>query len=428
MRGSHLLVTANTDGDKHNRLVVFDIEGVLLPERRYLLSVARKKLGPWRFLKVIAIGFLYTIGMLPIESALEKIFKLFRGLKADDLFQIYRGFPIAPTAKEVFGKLKQAGYKTALISSGLPTPYVEDLAARLGADYAFGLHMGVTDGRLTGEIWGDVIKSGGKALVLKKIIKDEELSSQDCVVIANDRNNLPMFSLCAVKIGYNPDFLLSAKSDFVVKGRLSEILPLLIEKPSKAHHPIFSRSEAMRETIHIGGILVPIFCKYLLDYRIAAVLVLLFTLIYIASEIARLEGISFPLLSTMTKKAAIGTEIHGFALDPVSFALGIFFSLIIFPVPINYASIAILTLGDSAATIFGKKFGGTVFPFNKGKRIESTIFGFFFAFTGAFLFLNNPWTALIGAAIGMLVECLPLPVSDNLTMPLASGLAMTIIP
>ncbi len=46
---------------------------------------------------------------------------------------------------------------------------------------------------------------------------------------------------------------------------------------------------------------------------------------------------------------------------------------------------------------------------------------------GALIFVN-PLKALIGAAVGMLVECLPLPLSDNLTVPLASGLAMTLLP
>jgi len=422
------LVAANVDGDKPNRLVVFDVEGVLLPERRYLLSVARKKLNSWGFLRAITIGFLYMIGVLSIESALKRVFKLFRGLKVNDLFQIYKDFPLMPNAKEVFHTLNKAGYKTALISSGLPTPFVKNLAARLRADYAFGLELGVTNGRLTGEIWGDVIKPDGKALVLKKILKAEGLSSQDCVVVANDRNNLPMFPLCAVKVGYNPDFLLCAKSDFVVKGDLSEILPFITGSMGKAPRPVFSKGEVIRETIHIGGILVPLFCVYLLDYHIAAILVLLFTLFYIASEIARLEGINFPVIHAITRRAASEQELHGFTLDPVSFASGIFFSLILFPVPINYASIAILTLGDSAAIIFGKKFGKTVFPFNKGKRVEGTVFGFFFAFAGALIFVNEPVEALIGAAVGMLAECLPIPVSDNLTIPLVSGLAMIMIP
>ena len=98
----------------------------------------------------------------------------------------------------------------------------------------------------------------------------------------------------------------------------------------------------------------------------------------------------------------------------------------LFPDPINYASVVILTFGDGFATIFGKKFGRTVVPFNKGKRLEGSVFGVLFAFSGALFFLN-PMKALIGAVVGMLVEVLPLPINDNLTIPLITGLALTLI-
>ncbi|RLI39527.1 phosphatidate cytidylyltransferase, partial [Candidatus Bathyarchaeota archaeon] len=62
----------------------------------------------------------------------------------------------------------------------------------------------------------------------------------------------------------------------------------------------------------------------------------------------------------------------------------------------------------------------------KGKQVEGTIFGFLFAFIGARVFVN-PMQALIASAVGMLMESLPTPVSDNLTVPLVSGLALTLI-
>ena len=64
---------------------------------------------------------------------------------------------------------------------------------------------------------------------------------------------------------------------------------------------------------------------------------------------------------------------------------------------------------------------------NKGKRVEASVFGFLFALMGALPFVN-PTQALVGAAIGMLVEYLPLPVSDNITVPISSGLAMMVVP
>lgn len=420
--------TKNIDTDKPNCLVIFDVEGVLLPKRRYLLFEVARKLGLWGSIKIILIGFLYEIGFLSLESTLQKIFMLFRGLKVDDLFQLYEKVPLISGAMEVFETLNKTGCRTALISSGLPKLFIEDLAARLKANYAFGLKLEITnDGRLTGEIGGEVIKPDGKALVLRKILEREGLSKSDCVVVADDRNNLPMFPLCSLRIGYNPDFMVSTRSDFVVKGALSEILPLIAENLLAGPHPALSRNEIAREIIHVSGFLVPFMCMYLLNLQLVSLLILSVTLLYIVSELARLRGTNLPPFTMITQRAAIEPEIHEFVTVPIFFALGIILSLILFPVPENYAAIAVLTLGDSSATLFGKKFGRTTFPFNKGKKVEGSVFGFLPAFIGALIFVN-PMKALVGAFLGMLIEALPSPINDNLTVPIGSGLAMTIIP
>jgi len=416
-------------GTRHgiNRLIIFDVEGVLIPKRRYLLFETARKIGFWGFIKIIMMGVLYEIGLLPLESTLRRIFMMLRGLTVDEIFHLYEKIPLMPSVKEVFERLNRAGYKTALISSGLPTLFVEDLASRLKADYAFGLELEVANNHLTGEIEGDVLKPGGKAIVLKKILEKEGLSSQDCIVVADDRNNLPMFPFCKLRIGYNPDFILSAKSDFVVKNDLSEILPIITEDTSQVPTSAISKSERLREAIHISSFSLPFICIYLLGNYLVSSLVFILTLLYVISEVARLWGMNFPVLSTITWRAANKPELYEFATAPIFFALGIVLSLIIFPAPISYASIAILTLGDGFASIFGRKFGSATFPFNKGKNLEGSIFGFLFASVGAMLFVN-PVKALVSAAVGMLMECLPLPTSDNLTVPLASGLVLTVIP
>ena len=409
-----------------NRLIVFDVEGVLVPKWRYLLFETTRKVGFRGFVKIFAVGVLYEMGLLSLESTLRRIFMVLRGLTVDDAFQLFKRIPLMPGVEEVFERLNKAGYKTALISSGLPTLFVEDLAARLNADYAFGLELMVANGHLTGEIGGDVLKPDGKAIVLKKILEEEDLSPQDCVVVADDRNNFSMFRLCTLRVGYDPDFILSAKSDFVVKGDLSEILPIVAGNALQVPGPPLSRSETLRQAIHIGSFSVPFICIYLLESYLVSLLILLVTLLYITSEAARLQGINFPVLSTITWKAATKPELYEFATAPISFALGIILSLILFPAPTSYASIAVLTLGDGLATIFGRKFGSVPFPFNKGKNVEGSISGFLFASVGAMVFVD-PVKALTAAAVGMLVECLPLPANDNLTVPLASGLVLTMI-
>ena len=422
-----MVVTAKTSDAERKRLIVFDVEGVLLPKRRFLLFDAAKKLSFWKFLKILVMGVLYETGLLSLESALRRIFAVYQGFLMDDFFRLFKEIPLMPGVKHVFKMLDEAGYKTALISSGLPTLLVEDLATRLNADYAFGLELKTVNGRLTGEIEGDVLKPNGKACVLEEILKKEGLSSQDCVVVADDRNNLPMFPLSTVRIGYNPDFVLTVKSDYVVRDDLAKIIPIVNGKASQVSRSIFSRNDVIRETIHVSGFLVPFVCAHFLGTFLVSFLIFLITLVFAASELARVQGISFPVFSTITWTAAKKSEFYEFATAPILFAIGIVFSLVFFPEPANYASVAILTLGDSFASIFGKKFGRTLFPFNKGQHVEGSVFGFLFAFVGA-LFFVSPVKAFIGAATGMLVGCLPLPVDDNLTIPIAAGLALAMIP
>ncbi|PVX23306.1 MAG: hypothetical protein CW691_10980, partial [Candidatus Bathyarchaeum sp.] len=405
------------------RLVVFDVEGILMPKNRYLLFEVSRKVDFLVFTRIVILGLLYEIGLLSLESALKRIFATLKGLRAQEILELHKSIPLMPGTEEVFKTLNREGYKTALISSGLPTQAVEDLATKLQANYAYGLELEISDEYLTGIINGDVLKSGGKAVVLQRILDKEGLTSQDCVMVADDRNNMSMFPLCRLRIGYNPDFVLTAKSDFVTRGSLTEILLPITGEKSLVSQPKLSKSRGLREAIHTGSFLLSFVCIYFLGNVLLASLIFFVAVLYTISEVARVRGINIPILSSITWKAANKTELYEFATSPIHFALGIAISLLIFPEPIGYVAITVLTLGDGGAHIFGMKFGRTKLPFNKGKNIEGTIAGFMFAFLGAMIFVD-PVRALIAAAVGMLVEGIPSPINDNLTIPLASGLIL----
>ncbi|MGA2385765.1 MAG: hypothetical protein ABSG33_04445 [Candidatus Bathyarchaeia archaeon] len=67
-------------------------------------------------------------------------------------------------------------------------------------------------------------------------------------------------------------------------------------------------------------------------------------------------------------------------------------------------------------------------PFNKGKTWEGSLAGVFFAFLAGMFFLpGKPLIALAGAAIAMTVEVLPLPVNDNVLVPVITGAALSLL-
>jgi dolichol kinase len=82
------------------------------------------------------------------------------------------------------------------------------------------------------------------------------------------------------------------------------------------------------------------------------------------------------------------------------------------------AVILALAAGDSAATIFGVRARHTL-PYNSCKTIEGSIAFFVFTLT-AFLLVG--WMGVALAALTAVVESLPMPVDDNLTIPVAAAL------
>jgi dolichol kinase/phosphoserine phosphatase len=404
------------------RLVIFDVEGVLIPKNRFFFEVG-KSLGFKHLMKVLLFGFLYEIGAIPLKSALKPLFSNLRGVKIEELMDLAAKIPIVSNANEVFEQLRTQGCKTALISSGLPTILVQQLATKLNADYAFGFEVGIDGGTLTGDIWGDVIERNGKLRVLSRIIKTECLSTSDCVVVADDRNNASIFLRDIHKIGYNPDFVLRIKADNVVNGKISKIVAVINGEPKHRGPP--SINDIFREGIHASGFLVPVVAG-LIGVPIVAVLIFIVLGLYGISEALRTEGKRMPIIYQITLKAASQAELYQLVLAPAYFAIGILLTLILFPFPASSAAIAMFAFGDSAASIFGRYFSKTPLPFNKDKSLEGSMAGFFFAFLAG-LFFISPLKALVGAAVAMIVEYLPLPVNDNILIPLITGLTLTAV-
>jgi len=403
------------------RLAVFDVEGVLVPKRRYLLFEVGRKLGFFQFVRIALFGVFYELGLISLKSAMRHVFRVFGGFPVDELLEIFKQVPLLPGVREVFEKLGSTGWKTALISSGLPTFVVRDLASTLGADYAFGFELGIKEGVVTGEIWGDTIEHDGKLVILRRILETEGLMPKDCVVVTDDRNNASIMLPEMLKIGYNPDFIIRMKADYVVTGDLLGILSIIQGQPKTRSLP--SKNDVVREIIHASAVAIPVLSS-LFGIYIIAYFILFVTALYVISELSIMEKRSLPVISSITRHAATPEELYEFRAAPIFFAFGILFTLLLFPRPASSAAIVILALGDSTASIFGKMFGRNALPFNKVKTLEGSLIGFIFAFFGAMFFVN-PFMAAAGAAGAMLIESLPLPINDNLVIPLVTGALLT---
>lgn len=113
------------------------------------------------------------------------------------------------------------------------------------------------------------------------------------------------------------------------------------------------------------------------------------------------------------------------------FVLGVIVLVYFFPKPIVLLSVLFLTFGDPAASYIGSRWGKHRLP--GGKSIEGSLANFVTSFTATAIFLllyGNDTTygfipiCLVGAAISMISEYLPLPIDDNFSIPVLSGVLL----
>ena len=78
------------DKTRRTGLVVFDVEGVLVPKKRFLYFAVGRTLRFSQFLWIVFYGFLYEVGLISLKTALSHVFKVFKGMQVRELMSLYK--------------------------------------------------------------------------------------------------------------------------------------------------------------------------------------------------------------------------------------------------------------------------------------------------------------------------------------------------
>ena len=96
------------------------------------------------------------------------------------------------------------------------------------------------------------------------------------------------------------------------------------------------------------------------------------------------------------------------------------------------AALAMLMVGDGAAAVVGRRFGRTKWP-GSLKSVEGSLAYAVTAFLVGLGVVAWPGsgvglgTVALGAVVGAAVEAVPIPLNDNVRVPVLSGLAMSLV-
>lgn len=188
-----------------------------------------------------------------------------------------------------------------------------------------------------------------------------------------------------------------------------------------------SRSRAsVRETLARKGLhSLGAFILVILDrlgLRAAQAVIIVMLGLYALSEYLRVSGGGLPLITSVTRAATSESDREGVVSAPIWFALGTLTSIILFPPGIATIGVLTLAVGDPVAALVGRFAGRHPNPLDGSKSVEGSLAGFIAATLVCSMF-TDPVTSVAGCLVGMLVETLPLPLNDNLTIPILSSLS-----
>lgn len=137
----------------------------------------------------------------------------------------------------------------------------------------------------------------------------------------------------------------------------------------------------------------------------------------------RVEDGVYDVFNSLEREEYLRTRPY---LGAFTFFLAISLALLFFPLNISSIAIVVLVIGDSIATIVGIHYGKHKLPYNRRKSLEGSLSGLVASFL-ACMVLANPLTAFLAASIGIIVESLPIPVNDNISIPVSVAVFLFIL-
>lgn len=141
-------------------------------------------------------------GELDFTASLRSRVATLKGADAGILRQVRDELPLMPGLTQLVLKLDALGWKVAIASGGF-TFFAEYLRDKLRLTTAVANELEIRDGKLTGNVIGDIVDAQYKANTLKRLAEKYEIPAAQTVAIGDGANDLPMIKVAGLGIAYH---------------------------------------------------------------------------------------------------------------------------------------------------------------------------------------------------------------------------------
>ncbi|MEI7843494.1 MAG: phosphoserine phosphatase SerB [Gallionellaceae bacterium] len=153
-------------------------------------------------------------GEIDFAESLKRRVALLAGLDEHALQRVYEErLRLNLGAETMLAELKKHGVKTLLVSGGFVF-FTERLKEQLGLDFSHSNTLEIVNGKLTGQVLGDIVDAQAKADWLNHIRQELELRAENVIAIGDGANDLKMMAQAGVSIAYHAKPVVRQQADY----------------------------------------------------------------------------------------------------------------------------------------------------------------------------------------------------------------------
>ena len=155
-------------------------------------------------------------GELDFAQSLKQRVALLKDLPATALQQVIdERLKLSPGAVEWIAACKANNIKTMLVSGGF-TFFANHVKNLLDLDYAVANTLEIIDGKLTGQMLGEIVDAERKAQELIKLRDELGLAADQTIAIGDGANDLKMMAVAAVGVAYHAKPIVQAQATYAL--------------------------------------------------------------------------------------------------------------------------------------------------------------------------------------------------------------------
>jgi len=155
-------------------------------------------------------------GELDFIASLRERVGTLKGADASIMREVRDALPLMPGLIQLVLKLQSLGWKVALASGGF-TFFAEYLRDKLHLDAVVANELEIVDGKLTGNVTGDIVDAQYKASTLKRLAEQYDIPMNQTVAVGDGANDLPMIQTAGLGIAYHAKPKVNEKTEVTIR-------------------------------------------------------------------------------------------------------------------------------------------------------------------------------------------------------------------